>query len=254
MPGKSGSGDRVATTPVRAPSPVVAQETGTGRSGGIFVVDFHRDGNSAVYRTHGWSGQEATYIWSVRGSCGLRLPAPVEPGPLVLEADFAICLKQPVLNAAVVRVFVNGHLAGAARATGRTMLRCRIPQAAVVAGEGLEIRFEHPCFVRLDRMAQSADDRALGLCFYSVRLFPPWLATFMDRLRSSRVPYLHVDAVPVAVPDAGDQDAAVSYGFGANEADQAFLRDGWTRDQDGGAWTNARVAALELPAPSAPGD
>src|SRR5882757_3061420 len=90
------------------------------RGGGVFVVDFHRDGNSAAYRTFGWSGQEATHVWSVLGSSGLRLPPPAENSSLVVDLDFNICSGRQLPTAAVVRVFANGHAIGAARATGWT--------------------------------------------------------------------------------------------------------------------------------------
>ena len=44
------------------------------RGGGVFIVDFYKHGNSAPYRTGGWSGQESTHVWTLEGSSTLRLP------------------------------------------------------------------------------------------------------------------------------------------------------------------------------------
>ena len=60
------------------------------RGGGVFVVDFSRDGNSADYRTFGWSAQEESHVWSLRSDCGLRLPALAENTPIILDLDFNI--------------------------------------------------------------------------------------------------------------------------------------------------------------------
>ncbi|WP_216856578.1 hypothetical protein, partial [Acidisphaera sp. S103] len=72
-------------------SPTEAREdVQNSRGGTIFVVDFHRDGNSAAHRTFGWSGQEQTHVWSVEGSCGLQLPSQTASTPLAVEVDFTI--------------------------------------------------------------------------------------------------------------------------------------------------------------------
>jgi len=72
------------------PRPVPADAIPERRGGHLFVVDFHRDGNSAAHRTFGWSGQEHSHVWSLQSCSGLRLPAPTENTPLTVEMDFGI--------------------------------------------------------------------------------------------------------------------------------------------------------------------
>ena len=95
--------------------------------------------------------------------------------------DFGIPTGWHALKAAVVRVFANGHPIGSAAVTGWTRLRCDIPEGLIAPGEPIELRFEHPCFARMDFLDLGHDDRPLGLCFYAVRVYPPWMKLAMER-------------------------------------------------------------------------
>lgn len=229
------------------------KEPDTGRGGGVFVVDFHRDGNSAPYRTFGWSGQEATHVWSLQGRCGLRLPAPVERSPLVVEVDFGICTGKRFLRAAVIRVYANGHRIGSACATGWTRLRCELPVEMLDPGVPIDLQFEHPCFVRMDFLDLGSDDRALGLCCYAVRVFPPGLKQAMENF-APRPPggrLVDAPAHDLAVPCEPSERAL--HRFGATGPGRAMLREGWLHDEHGDAWADGRLCALEVPAPDRPG-
>jgi hypothetical protein len=223
------------------------------RGGSVFVVDFHRDGNSAAYRTFGWSGQEPGHVWSVLSSCGVRLPARVDSTPLTIEIDFGIAMSRFGLKATVVRIFANGHAVGVAMATGWTRLQCDIPDGLIAPGEPIDLRFEHPCFARMDYLDQGHDDRRLGLCFYAIRVYPPWMKPAMDRFSPKPPEGKIVQAsVPPPAP-AGEPSEPVLYRFGTAEPGHMLLRDGWLHDPRGDAWADHRVCTLELPAPAREG-
>lgn len=229
--------------------PTAAAKT-TRRGGNIFIVDFHRDGNSTGYRTFGWSGQEASHVWSLERSSGLRLPAPVDGAPLTIEVDFSIPTGRPELSAAVMRVFANNHLIGSASVAGWTRLRCDVPEGLIALDQPIDLRFEHPCFVRMDFLHLGHDDRPLGLCFYAVRVYPPWMRTAVERFSPKPVEGRIVEAViPPPVPRDEPSERTI-YHFGVNDSGNIHLRQGWLHNDYGEAWADGRVCTLDLPAPA----
>jgi len=226
---------------------------GDRRGGSMFLVDFHREGNSAAYRTYGWSGQEEGYVWSVLGSSGLRLPAQVDHTPLTIEIDFTIPTGLHSLQTGVIRVFANGHAVGSSAVAGWTRLRCEIPEEIIGPGEPIDLRFEHPCFVRLDFLDLGREDRPLGLCFYAVRVYPPSMMPAMDRFAPKLPDGKLVSAATRSRPSMSEPDQRALYCFGEAEPGRAFLREGWLPDPDGDAWADARACRLELPAPARAG-
>jgi hypothetical protein len=223
------------------------------RGGSVFVVDFDRDGNSTAYRTFGWSGQESSHVWSVLSSSGLRLPARVDDTPFTVEIDFGIPVGRHGLNVAVVRVFANSYAVGSAAVIGWTRLRCDIPEGLIAPGEPIDLRFEHPCFVRMDFLDLGHDDRPLGLCFYAVRLYPPWMKHAMERFAPKPPEGKLVQAVAPSPTAAGEPSGRMLYRFSAADPGHVLLRDGWLHDAQGDAWADARVCTLELPAPDREG-
>jgi hypothetical protein len=235
--------------PAARPS-AVAAPAANRRGGSILIIDFHRDGNSAAYRTDGWRGQEQSYVWSLGASSFMRLPPPAEATPLVLDIDVSIARLAGTLSASVLRVFVNGAAVGSACLQGRTRLRCAVPASLIRANEPIELRFDHPCFVRIDFLQDSRDNRPLGLCFYGVSLYPPWLAATArptDALPQDAVLLVAPPSV-VAVPTSKAEP--VVYRFGNDSPGRTCLRNGWRFDADGGARAGDRYATLELPAPA----
>jgi hypothetical protein len=234
--------------------PGFPNDTGSRRGGNVLVVDFHRDGNSAGYRTFGWSGQEETYVWSVQASSGIRLPAPIDRTPLTVEMDFGIPSGRHGLGTAVVRVFANGHAIGSASVIGWTRLRCDIPEDLIAPGEMLDLRFEHPCFVRMDFLDLGHDDRPLGLCFYAVRVYPPWMKQAMDRFTPKPPEGKLIQALaPSSASIREPIERGTLYRFDAADPSRILLRDGWLHDPYGDAWADSRVCTLELPAPAGKG-
>jgi hypothetical protein len=238
-------------TPPAAASPPPAaaapKDGGNRRGGSVFVVDFHRDGNSAEHRTFGWSGQEESHVWSLGSESGLRLPPRLDGTPLTIEADFAIPTGRYGLRSAVVRVFANDRLIGSAAVIGWTRLRCDIPEGQIAPGEPINLRFEHPCFVRMDFMDLGHDDRPLGLCLYAVRVYPPWMKQAMERFSPKLVEGKLVQA-PAPAPFGEPAEPAV-YRFGDADPGRSLLRQGWLRDPHGDAWADDRVCTADLPAP-----
>ena len=222
------------------------------RGGGVLVVDFHETGNSASYRTFGWSGQEDDHVWSIDASSGLCLPAMAEPTPLCLDIDFAATTIDSIITTSVVRVFVNGHAVGTAAITARSRLRCTIPEAYLPQGEPIMVRFEHPNYVRIDMTDLGSEDRLLAMCFYSVCLYPPWMGEAATALAPSPGDCPWIEAEPPAPPSDARGVAAV-YRFGAGAHDRGLLRAGWRLDEAGHTWADARHCYLDLPAPDRPG-
>ena len=165
---------------------------------------------------------------------GLRLPPQADNTPLMVEVDFTIATGPHVLSAAVVRAFANGHPIGSAAVAGWTRLRCSIPEGVIAPGEAVELRFEHPCFVRMQDINLGRDDRLLGLCFYAVRvsaLDDGCAATLRtETARGEGGQGGHTVALPVAEPDK-----AVIYRFGAGDPNRVQLGEGWMHDANGDA-------------------
>jgi hypothetical protein len=229
------------------------------RGGSVIVVDFDGQGNSATYRTFGWSAQEATHVWSIGESSGLCLPPMAEHTPLVLDIDLANTVVEPLLTAAIVRVFCNDRAIGTAVLSGRTRLRCMIPEAFLLAGEPIALRFEHPNYVQLNRTEWGTDERILGLCFYSVCAYPPWLRLGAEALVPAPPDGRTIEAAVPPAPSlvqpqtAGTASARSVYRFGEASADRGLLRGGWRFDAAGDAWADARHSHIDVPAPEQPG-
>ncbi len=210
-------------------------------------------GNSSAYRTFGWSGQEDSYVWTVGGQSGLTFPPPVEPGPLVLDLDFTICLVEPLLAASAVRVFVNGQSIGSARVRGRTRLRCFVPAAIVPTGKPIELRLEHPCFVRMGYMDFGTESRPLGLCFYAIFLYPPWLRAAAELIVPKPYGCSLIEAATRLLPEAAEPHVRTRYCFNRTDREHLHLDSGWRYDEQGNARADARICHVEVPPPPTAG-
>jgi hypothetical protein len=150
----------VGASVLGAAGELVADESLHARCGGsILIVDFHRHGNSARYRKSGWSGQEEGHVWSLSGESVLQLPPRQEDGAFTVEVDFSIGVSRFGLRTAVMRIFANGHCLGRVRARGWTRVRCNVPAGLIAPDEPLTLRFEHPCYIRLDYLDPGAENR-----------------------------------------------------------------------------------------------
>jgi hypothetical protein len=241
-----------ATEQARADTPVIPARTEAPvrRGGSIVVLDFGSEGNSAAYRTYGWSGQESSYVWSILDSSGMRLPNPFDRHPIVIDFDLNVCSSGGFLTSAVIRLNVNGRPVGSACVKGLSRVRFHVPADVIVPDEPIELQIGHPCFVRVDFLDVGHDDRPLGLCVYSVRAYPPWMQEEMDRFAPRPGTSGHVAAISQV--DLSDDSPVESqtYRFGASEPGRSTLREGWVHDEDGNAWCTKRFNYIELPAPA----
>jgi hypothetical protein len=220
------------------------------RGGGLLIVDFGIKGNSALYRTFGWSGQEETYVWTIGGSSGLRLPPAAGRTPLRLVIDLSICVFAPLVTSAIVRVFANGHRIGSARVIGRTRLSFAVPEGLIPQGEPIDLRFEHPCFVRPDFVGRIGETRPLGLCIYSLALYPPWFGRAAEVLLPLPDHSYVAEATspPPEAPNGATEDAM--YRFGASGDSLSLLGKNWSLDAEGHTYSSGRVSTLQVAAPS----
>jgi hypothetical protein len=219
------------------------------RGGTVLIVDFHDNGNSAVYRQSGWSGQEDMHVWTLEDHSTLHLPPAIEITPLIVDIDFDICRTRSLVATALIRVFVNDAHVGTARTTGRSRLQWPIPTDVIRPGAPIEIRLEHPCYARVDFIDLSRDDRVLGLCLYSVAVYPPWMLPAASALLP------HPDGQqllrPLAEPASpkGDASERAVYRFAADAPGRLPLTNEWHFDEEGNAWAAARECHVDVPAP-----
>lgn len=220
----------------------------------LFVLEFHRGGNSAACRISGWSGQEDDYVWSVGSTSLLHLPAMQEPQELVLETDVTVSRSNPGPSSAVIRVFVNDYLVGSACVSGWTRLRCSLSAKLIEPGRAIRLRYEHPTYVRPEFIEPDGDSRPLGVCVYGVRLFPPTLTEPMQRFAPMPAEGRVITAGRrEALPARQEVPPAAVYRFAANSAGSRHLEHGWRHDPQGDAWAHERVCTIRLPAPHQPG-
>jgi hypothetical protein len=227
-------------------------DTHLRRGGSLLLVDFTQHGNSAPYRLEGWSGQEQAHVWAVGEASSLRLPAPAQTGPLVMDLDVATPQVNDWSLAIVLRVTVNGTPIGAVRISGPTRVRCLIDRDLLPPCAPIDIRFDHPCHARISFLRDTPDDRSLGACFYALALYPPWLSP----AAAAAWPLAEGFAIAELESErqaAGEPAQAASYAFRAGREGQALLGEGWHFDAAGNAWSGDRYAQLALPAPTRPG-
>jgi hypothetical protein len=223
------------------------------RGGSVFIMDFHGSGNSGRYRVSGWSGQEDTHVWTLGDRSTLSLPPPIEHTPLILDIDVDIGHAGSWVTAALIRIFANDVSIGAACATGRSRLQCPIPAEVIEPGKPIEVRFEHPCYARVDYIDLGKDDRVLGLCFYAVAAYPPWLLPSAENLLPRPEGQKSLQTLPLGNLEVGAPSAAVTYRFGKTSNDRIPLNEAWRFDEAGNAWAAARECQVEVPAPDRPG-
>jgi hypothetical protein len=60
-----------------------------GTGGGLVVIDFSEQGNSAYFRRDGWSGQESDRVWGIGPRSVLVVPIQSSGRSIVMEAEIA---------------------------------------------------------------------------------------------------------------------------------------------------------------------
>jgi hypothetical protein len=142
-----------------------------GTGGGLIVIDFSEQGNSAHFRGEGWSGQEPDRVWGIGPRSVLRVPLQSSGRPIMLEAELGPCHAPPEIAGQLVHILVNGTTVGRARLETLSLLRCEIEPAAAGSDGMLELEFECPGFYVPAGLGESNDQRPLSCWFTFVRLY-----------------------------------------------------------------------------------
>ncbi len=226
-----------------------------GTGGGLVVIDFSDQGNSAHFRRDGWSGQEPDRVWGIGSRSVLVVPIQSSGRPVMLEAEIAPAAPVPIVTGQIVRLQVNGVAIGSVRIDQRTMIRCEIDPAIAGHAGNLEIEFGFPGFYRLDHLGLSGDDRPLSCWFSFVRVYTtdmykpgPWFPASHPNIPVVNLlpPFADVTAAQTAM-------TRTIHTFGRNGTVSPHLRDGWDVGDDDDSSTFVSVARLDLPGPPEPG-
>lgn len=223
-----------------------------GTGGGLVIIDFSEQGNSAYFRGEGWSGQEPDRVWAVGPRSALRVPLQSCGRPMTLEAELGPCHAPPDIAGQMVHVRVNGTAIGSSKLLALSLLRCTIDPSLCGPDGILDIEFEFPGFYVPAGLGDSVDQRPLSCWFTFVRIYTT------DMFRTG----LHF---PANEPDVPEVAAAPSlryvnsratpevYSFGLSRSDVSAEAD----EQDGGenefSVTEGSAGQLKLLAPRTPG-
>ena len=226
-----------------------------GTGGGLVVIDFSEQGNSAYFRRGGWSGQEPDRVWAVGRHSQIRIPIQSSGRPVILEAEIDPCREPPMVAGQLLRVAINGIAIGGVRLDRPSMIRCEIDPTICAETGVLDLEFAFPGFFRPDLLGISADDRPLSGSFSVIRVYTTDMFRPGPQFPTSN-PAIPVVALLPPLADAPAVDASLasaSYSFGHNGTALPFLRGGWGMGEDDFAWVIAAAGHIDLPAPAEPG-
>jgi hypothetical protein len=237
-----------------APTPV-APET---HFDSLVLVDFTVGGNSAPYLGAGWGTPEARLAWSLGPRSTMRLPAPWDKRPRLLELDVNPARSAPYVTAQLLSVTVNGHFFGTHTLSQRTVLRLPLPPAIWQDRPAIELVFDHPHFFVPRVLRQSSDGRPLAVSFFSVRLYSllaPRPTIGLPLLPEPAVtPQLATERpLPEAPATAPPGSASAQYPFGLHQPGSDLTREGWSQPEARFQWTEGNFARLDIPAPPVSG-
>jgi len=224
-----------------------------GTGGGLVVIDFTGQGNSAHFRREGWSGQEPDRVWGVGPRSVLRVLIQSSARPMMLEAEIGPAVAPPAITGQIVRVQINGTPVGSVVLRTRTMIRCEIDPALVPADGVLYVEFGFPGFHRPESRQIPNDPRPLSGWFSFVRVYTTDLFMPGPHFPPSTpdIPVIDLPPPIAAAPDTGAPQAV--YNFGRKGSILPWIRGGWDIGEDSFTWTTNASCQLELPAPRTPG-
>jgi hypothetical protein len=130
-------------------------------------IDFSEAGNSAIYKSKGWSVQEEKHTWAVGPQSGLEI---LSVGPaqcdLVGELDVA-GFAPPGLPSQRLEVHVNGSPVWAGTIAARTKVSFEIPEAVWNSKRPVQVVFLHPDGVSPASTIGGTDVRILAVDFFA---------------------------------------------------------------------------------------
>lgn len=220
-----------------------------GTGGGLIVIDFSEQGNSAHFRHDGWSVQEPDRVWGVGQRSVLRIPIQTSGRPVVLEAEIAPHNGPLTITGQIVRVLINGIALGVVRLNCRSMIRCEIAPPLHSLDGIQQIEFGCPGFYRPDLTPMSRDHRPLSVAFFRVRLYTTDLFKPGPHFPTIQP---NIPVVPLLRPlteTANSGTEAATYTFGPEGTAPRWMQEGWDLGEENFTWAVETSCRLELPAP-----
>jgi hypothetical protein len=186
-----------------------------GTGGGLVIIDFSAQGNSAHFRGDGWSSQEPDRVWGVGTRSVLHVPIQSSGRTVILEAEMGPCHAPPAVTGQIVNVRVNGTAIGGIRLDTRSMIRCEIDPALTRADGILKIEFGFPGFHVPEMLGALSDRRPLSCWFTFVRVYTTDMFRPGPHFPASHPGIPVFDIVPAfaETPGANSGEAAAVYAF-----------------------------------------
>ncbi len=128
------------------------------------IITFGRDGNAWEHETHGWSGREDGFTWSLRGESGLMIQKPDASNGFILEITASPLILPPNLLSQRMIVWANERKVGEVTLRNGGPLGFYVPPLPP-EDRSLFIRIEHP-----DVWVPESWDRDLSIRFISIRI------------------------------------------------------------------------------------
>jgi hypothetical protein len=223
-----------------------------GTGGGLIVIDFSEQGNSAHFRGEGWSGQETYRVWGIGPRSVLRVQLQSFGRSMVLEAELGPCNGPAEIGCQIVHIRVNGTAVGSARLEALSVLRCEIEPALARPDGILEIEFECPGFYVPAGLGDSEDQRPLSCWFNLVRLYTIDMFGVGPDFPASE-PDIPRIAVRPSFADANSRAAPEVYSFGRVRTALTAEPDDQEGDENEFSVTEGSSGQLKLLSPRIPG-
>jgi len=252
MPSDPFGSPRRTTSTIRT-TPTTDKKMGTG--GGLVVIDFSEQGNSAYFRVDGWSGQEPDRVWAI-GPCSIvRIPLQSSGRPIMLEVEAAPCDAPPVITGQIVRVQVNGTVIGGVRLESRALIRCEIAPELARPDGVLEVEFKCPGFYVPMLSGINDEMRPLSCWFTFIRAYTTDMFSPGPHFPASRpdIPVIALSPPFVETPLANSKESPMVYTFGLPGAPVPAPEDEPDVGENDFTVTERSSGQLKLLAPRTPG-
>ncbi|HSH40002.1 MAG TPA: hypothetical protein VK993_14610 [Chthoniobacterales bacterium] len=192
------------------------------------TVSFSTGGDSARFRTSGWSAPEHSGTWTNAASASMVFRIPPPHGSLLITARMYGHVKPPDLPFQPVLVYVNGRSVASWQVADEKVFTAVVPRDLVANGGGLmTLDLYLPRAMSPAQLGDGGDQRRLGI---------------------------HCRDVTLSVTNAAATDPeAYTLGsvlrFGSDGEVERFLVRGWSNPEPGWRWTEGKAAVIELKVP-----